>query len=148
MNQNIWGPHLWFVLHTITFNYPVKPTIEDKKNYKTFLLSLEHILPCNICRRHFKRHIQENPPYTALKSRDSFIKWMIDLHNEVNGETGKKSTYTYKEILNKYEKIYNMRINNNIENINEENNLNRNYQVILFMIMVSIFIYYIFNFKK
>lgn len=149
MNQNIWGPHLWFVLHTITFNYPFKPTSEDKKNYKTFLLSLQHILPCSICRKHYKRHLQENPPYEALKNRDSFIKWLIDLHNEVNGETGKKSTYTYKEIINKYEKIYNMKINNNIDN-NEikRNNLNRNYQIILLIILISIFIYYIFYFKK
>lgn len=149
MNQNIWGPHLWFVLHTITFNYPVQPNSDDKRNYKNFLLSLQYILPCNICRKHYKRHIHEHPPNKALKNRDSFIKWMIDLHNEVNGETGKKSTYTYKEIINKYEKIYNMKINNNIDN-NEikENNLNRNYQIILLIIMVIIFIYYIFNFKK
>jgi hypothetical protein len=26
MNQNIWGPHLWFSLHTISFNYPLKPS--------------------------------------------------------------------------------------------------------------------------
>ena len=34
MNQNIWGSHLWFSLHTISFAYPIKPTINDQNNYK------------------------------------------------------------------------------------------------------------------
>lgn len=36
MNQNIWGSHLWFSLHSISFNYPLSPSIEDKNNYKNF----------------------------------------------------------------------------------------------------------------
>ena len=31
MNPSVWGPKLWFSLHTITLNYPKKPTYKDKK---------------------------------------------------------------------------------------------------------------------
>ena len=33
MLTSVWGPSLWHYLHTMSFNYPVKPTKEDKKNY-------------------------------------------------------------------------------------------------------------------
>ena len=31
MITSIWGPSMWHYLHTISFNYPVNPTIIDKK---------------------------------------------------------------------------------------------------------------------
>ena len=36
MLTSVWGPSMWHTLHTISFNYPVNPTEEDKKNYKIF----------------------------------------------------------------------------------------------------------------
>ena len=36
MNVNKWGPGGWVFLHTITFNYPLKPTLADKENYRNF----------------------------------------------------------------------------------------------------------------
>ena len=30
----VWGPSLWHFLHTMSFNYPVKPSCEDKLQYK------------------------------------------------------------------------------------------------------------------
>ena len=29
---SVWGPALWHSLHTISFNYPIKPSNDDKKN--------------------------------------------------------------------------------------------------------------------
>ena len=149
MNQNIWGPHFWFVLHTITFNYPLKPNYEDKKQTLNFLQSLQYILPCNVCRKHYKRHLKTDPPNKHLKNRDTFIKWMIDLHNDVNGETGKRSTYTYQEVLNRYESIYNMKITTNNTLHHSKNNpknkikLNHYYQLI--MMIILIFLYFMFK---
>ena len=31
MLTTIWGPNMWHYLHTISFNYPIKPSIDDKK---------------------------------------------------------------------------------------------------------------------
>ena len=33
MMTSIWGPPLWHELHTISFNYPTKPTKDDKLHY-------------------------------------------------------------------------------------------------------------------
>ena len=38
------GSSLWHSLHTISFNYPVKPTRNDKKNYKRFIMDLKYVL--------------------------------------------------------------------------------------------------------
>ena len=41
MLTSVWGPGLWFFLHTISFNYPHKPTAEQKKNtIKTLFCNL------------------------------------------------------------------------------------------------------------
>ena len=37
MMTSIWGPAMWHALHTISFDYPVHPTNEEKKNYKEFI---------------------------------------------------------------------------------------------------------------
>ena len=36
MMTRIWGPMCWTFLHTMSFNYPVNPTSEDKKHYKDY----------------------------------------------------------------------------------------------------------------
>ena len=46
MLTTVWGPSLWHTLHTISFNYPLKPTKRDKINYKRFIYQLRHVLPC------------------------------------------------------------------------------------------------------
>ena len=34
MLTTVWGPAMWHSLHTISFNYPVKPTQKEKKDYR------------------------------------------------------------------------------------------------------------------
>ena len=34
MMTYIWGPSSWHSLHTMSFNYPVKPTKKHKKDYR------------------------------------------------------------------------------------------------------------------
>ena len=33
MEPEIWGPHAWQFLHSITLSYPDNPTFEDKNNH-------------------------------------------------------------------------------------------------------------------
>ncbi len=46
MLTSVWGPSLWHYLHTLSFNYPVNPTPENKSKYKEFILNLQYTLPC------------------------------------------------------------------------------------------------------
>lgn len=106
MNQNIWGPHLWFSLHTISFMYPNNPKIEDKNNYKNFFTSLQHVIPCSVCKKNYIRHLIEHPIDNNLENRTKLVHWVIDIHNMVNAETGKK-ILSYDLVMKKYSDAYN-----------------------------------------
>ena len=103
MNQNVWGPHTWFFLHSVTFNYPFKPTSEDKVHIKTFFKEIEDILPCSVCRRHYKEHLKKEP--IKVGNRKELAYWLIDLHNIVNIQEH-KPTMSYKAVLEHYSKAY------------------------------------------
>ena len=57
MMTSTWGPPLWHALHAITFNYPVNPSEEQKKEYFNFFNSLGGVLPCKYCRDNYKENI-------------------------------------------------------------------------------------------
>ena len=103
MNQNVWGPPMWLFLHTTTFNYPLQPTQEEKDRYKSFFYELQHILPCKYCRNNYRRNLKETP--IRLYSRKDMVEWLIDLHNEVNLQNGKRP-YTYDEVIKMYETMF------------------------------------------
>ena len=109
MNQNIWGPHLWFSLHTISFNYPIKPSEKDKEEYKLFFKNLQEVIPCSVCKKNYKRHLNEHPIEDYLNSRKLLVYWVIDMHNMVNAEIGKK-ILSYDIVLKKYEDVYKKKI--------------------------------------
>jgi hypothetical protein len=55
MLTSVWGPPMWHYLHAMSFNYPHEPTCENKRNYQSFILNLENVLPCGKCRKNLKK---------------------------------------------------------------------------------------------
>lgn len=101
ITPEIWGPHGWKFMHYLSFGYPDNPTTEDKNHYKTFFLSLQHVLPCSICAKHYSDNLVQYSLDDALKNKDSLIRWVIDIHNDVNEMKGKK-IYSYDEAIRLY----------------------------------------------
>ena len=56
MLTSVWGPAQWHFLHTMSFNYPVSPTPEDKKHYMEYMKNLQYVLPCKYCRENLKKN--------------------------------------------------------------------------------------------
>lgn len=100
MNTNVWGPPLWHFLHILSFNYPVKPTTQQKKQYKDFLKELFLILPCDKCREAMSK---TRYPDAVFKSRASLSRWIFRLHEEVNTRLGKVSGLRYEDVAELYE---------------------------------------------
>jgi hypothetical protein len=155
MNQNIWGPPFWLTLHTISFNYPLKPTQQDKNNYKIFYTSFQNVIPCSICKKNYIRHLKEHPIDNYLSSRRKLSEWVIDMHNMVNGETGKK-ILSYELVIKKYEDIYKKKIelddniiegfsNQNSDKINKIQNTQKIIYIILFIFLILLFVNSIFR---
>mgnify|MGYP003963002305 FL=1 len=104
MLTTVWGPSLWHTLHTMSFNYPVNPTIEDKKSYQRFICNLRHVLPCKYCRVNLKNNFKSLPPtMKVMKNRETFSKYIYDLHELVNKMLKKKSNLSYCDVKMRYE---------------------------------------------
>lgn len=102
----VWGPPMWHVLHTISFNYPVNPSRNDKKNYREFVHSLKNVLPCGKCRTNLQKNLKEVPLKAAdLSSRDAFSRWMFKLHEHINKMLGKHSGLSYDVVRDRYEQF-------------------------------------------
>ena len=156
MNPKIWGPHLWFILHIITFKYPKKPSNYDKDYHRDFFNNLKNILPCDDCKKHYSKNIQEYPITPHLDSREKLIDWLIHIHNQVNVSLN-KPLLTRKEILDIYsnmnpvspfkikkeEKTINI-INESQKKEKKNNSIN----IISFFIIVSVIIICILKWHK
>ena len=104
MLVSVWGPLQWTFLHTMSFNYPVNPTNEDKKHYRDYVISLQYILPCKYCRINLKNNFKQMPLNMCdMKNRETFSRYIYNLHELVNKMLNKKSGLTYCEVRERYE---------------------------------------------
>ena len=101
----IWGPSFWHVLHCISFNYPKKPTVQDKEHYTNLFKNLCYVLPCCECRNHYSEHIKNDETeltHSAFENRDTLTKWLFDFHMCVNKKLGVYYDISYESICEKY----------------------------------------------
>ena len=96
VSTEIWGPKAWGFLHAVTFRYPEENVSKQKRlSAYQLLVSLERLLPCERCRKHFVAYMKD--PSTGingassrhLRNRFSFSTWMVNFHNAVNERLGK-----------------------------------------------------------
>ena len=100
----VWGPPMWHYLHTMSFNYPVHPTAADKRNYRAFILGLQHVLPCKYCRINLKTNFKNHPLRAChLANRDAFSRYVYELHEIINKLLGKTSGLSYCDVRERYE---------------------------------------------
>jgi len=135
MDPNIWGPHGWQFLHSITLAYPEIPSVEDKNNHAIFFNNLKNILPCKKCKDHFANNLLELPIENYLDSKETLFNWLVDIHNRVN-ITNNKRTYSYDEVETLYENQYTKK--NKISNIY--------IYIALFLLLLFLCIYYVSNY--
>lgn len=104
MLTSVWGPSLWHSLHTMSFNYPNNPTQKDKENYKKYIFQLQHVLPCKYCRINLKNNFKQLPlTNKCMESRDTFSRYIYNLHELINKMLKKKSGLTYEDVRERYE---------------------------------------------
>ena len=104
MLTSIWGPGLWHFMHTMSFNYPMKPRPIDKKKYKAFILNLKYTLPCKYCRINLVKNFKHLPLLDKhMKNRYTFSKYVYDLHEHINTMLNKTSNLSYEDVRERYE---------------------------------------------
>ena len=107
-----WGSAAWHFLHSISLAYPVKVgfTPQDQKiknDYYQFFNLLGDVLPCDQCKIHYRQNFESNNLMNSLSSRRDFAKWVYDLHNMVNKQTGVPESKwpTFRDVYLKYDNL-------------------------------------------
>jgi len=104
MLTTVWGPSMWHFLHSMSFNYPVAPTEDDKKHYREFMLNLQYILPCKYCRQNLTKNYKVFPLRSSdMAGRESFSRYVYKLHEMINKLLKKKSGLSYCDVRERYE---------------------------------------------
>lgn len=137
INPALWGESYWKMSHYLTMSYPENPSNDDKQYIKQYFELLQYILPCENCRNHYKSNlITYQLTDDILSSRYKLIKWLVDLHNEVNRRTGKEEMTVEKAI----ECYSGMEHYTNIINTNNPSSM---IIVLVVIIIIIALIYYI-----
>ena len=103
LDPNVWGPHYWFVLHTIALSYPISPNSITKKKYYDFIQNLPLFLPISEIGNSFSILLDKYPVTPYLDSRESFNKWMHFIHNKINIALGYQELTMEQAMTNYYQ---------------------------------------------
>ena len=139
LDPEIWGPHYWFFLHTISISYPIKPNDVTKKIYYNFIQNLPLFIPIDEIGNSFSKLLDKYPVKPYLDSRKSFIKWMHFIHNKINILLNKEEI-TLDEAMDKYYNNYKPKQNKNIEEKRRREKLIF-MGIIFLLIFISIYFY-------
>ena len=85
-----WGRPLWYLIHTITYNYSKKPSEYEKYVYYKFFSYIPDLILCTYCKRHYYKFISRLDIKLHINKKTDLINYFISLHNSINLRLKKK----------------------------------------------------------
>ena len=116
LDSTIWGPPMWFFLHTSAMCYPLYPNAVTKKKYYDFFQNLPLFIPIEPMSSHFSRLLEEYPISPYLDDRESLTRWVWFIHNKIN-EKLEKPPLSLNDFYVKYYEAYQPKSNKKWEYI-------------------------------
>lgn len=104
-SSNVWGPHYWFVIHTVAHTYPDYPNATTKRKYYDFIQNIPLFIPDGEMGNKFSQILDKYPVSPYLDNRESFVRWTNFIHNKVNSMIGKEE-FSLMESIEAYNKLY------------------------------------------
>jgi hypothetical protein len=105
--NHIWGPQLWFLLHSSAerFGHPLSKRLPDdeKRIWSGLLRSLQYTLPCPLCKKHYTSYVAKHP---IVLSKEGIRLWLYRLHSEVNQRNNKPTALSVEQIEEMYAKPF------------------------------------------
>lgn len=105
LDPAVWGPHYWFFLHTVAMTYPRSPNEVTRKKYYELIQNMPLFLPVDAVSKQFGQILEQYPVSAYLDSRESLIRWVHFVHNQINGLL-KKEPITLDEFYLRYYDAY------------------------------------------
>lgn len=140
LDPNIWGPQYWFVLFTIAITYPIYPNDISKKKYYDFIQNLPLFIPNENFANSFIDILDKFPVTPYLDSRESFIRWIHFIHNQVNIKLN-KPIIPLEDAIEKYYFNYIPKHTINIEFIKQK----KKYIYVALILILLFIIYYLYK---
>ena len=84
-NPKVIGPGIWHCIRVMSLYATNSRT---KQEFISFVKRICNTFPCDTCKSHFNKFINENP-IEARFNEQSLVSWYNDLHNSVNRKLGK-----------------------------------------------------------
>ena len=78
MDPDIWGPPAWEFIFAVIDQ---RPDGNPPDGYLEFFHSLVDVLPCQVCRRHYRKYLLANP--VPIKSRNLTRIWAQNLRMQI-----------------------------------------------------------------
>jgi hypothetical protein len=100
-DPNTWGPHYWFTLMTVAMTYPDTPNDVTRRKYYDFIQNLPLFIPNAEISGKFSHMLDKYPITPYLNCRESFLRWVVFVHNRVNYSLGKEEI-TFEAAMETY----------------------------------------------
>jgi hypothetical protein len=97
----VWGTHYWFFLMTIALTYPDHVNAVTKRKYYDLIQNIPIFIPNTEISKNFSEMLNKYPVTPYLDNRDSFVRWIVFIHNKVNASLGKREI-TMDEAMDNY----------------------------------------------
>ncbi len=80
----IFGPFLWFMLHTTATALPEALNKRQQGSFVIFMKNFPVLIPCQVCREHAYSYILKTIPYADITTKEDVFKYLWTFHNFVN----------------------------------------------------------------
>jgi hypothetical protein len=127
-----WGPTYWSYIHMITLNYPNKPTKKERDKHFFMVRNFIDTLPCPTCRNEMNNIINDNNLRNSLGSKEKFMKYFWNIHNQVNKRLNKPQLS-----LKKFKKLYSSQTSFSVFKLIKSNKL-KNIVIVILLLIISI----------
>lgn len=112
-NPKIWGPHYWFFIHTTALTYPNNPSDSIKKKYYELIINMPMFIPDHQTSLEFEQLLNDFPVMPYLDNTNSFVKWTVLIHNEINKKLKKQNVMSLERFYTNYYDMYLITQNDN-----------------------------------
>lgn len=102
VDTSIWGAPLWLVLHTASV---FTQSRQQVPLWRSLLAALKTGLPCPDCSMHYNAWFASHPIRFSMVGdgiRGPIVRWLLALHNDVNGRIGLQGPWTVAQVLATY----------------------------------------------
>ena len=137
-DPEVWGPHYWFVIHSVAFGYPDRPSAVQRKICHRFITHLPELMPNDKVGNDFSKLLELYPVTPYLDNRENFVKWTHFIHNKIN-EKLEKPQITLTEHYAIFKEAYRPR-RTQVQNILRQKT---SLVYILFIVLVALLIVYL-----